>query len=324
MTMRLETLALLVLSYCASFASAFVARPPRSFTAATPKLIATALHVTPADAIATLDASQKVSVDAIAAAIPDLAVKPDLSWNAGEMMIAGVPATLDARDAPGPANIAWLASLTVPAKLSSLTIFNGPLTDVPHLLSRVAIVNENIMQFCLDFRPRAYGAYEMVDANGNYPGPDVLGRKAFEYSGARKDYDSKFGNDEIKAFMESTKASMEGASVNTENPSELELLTQGPLAMKATMPLTDANVAAVATARQNAASYWLTWALDDTHQHRPGAPVNTQYVYDTKYKQNAYGALLPVYSQLFGPEVGATITAAESGPLDEAYVGGAS
>ena len=39
-------------------------------------------------------------------------------------------------DAPGQPNVAWISSLEVPGAVSSLTVFSGPLTDVPHLLSR--------------------------------------------------------------------------------------------------------------------------------------------------------------------------------------------
>lgn len=281
------------------------------------------LQATAADAIATLDTSQAATVAKICEAIPVLQSKLDLSWTAES--IGGCTAKLDGREAPGAnGNIAWLSSLCIESKLSALTIFNGPLTDVPHLLSRCAVVGADKLNFVLDFRPRGYGAYEMVDADGNYPGPETLGRAAFEYSGNRKDYDTKFGNQEVVAFMGSTFASFEGATRSDAQPTELDLLTRGPLYLDAIMPLTDANVAAVAAAREKAASYWLGWALDDQHAHRPGAPVNTQYVYDTKYKQNCYGALLPVYSQLFGPDEGAKVTAADSGPLDEAYVGGGS
>ena len=69
---------------------------------------------------------------------------------------------------------------------------------------------------------------------------------------------------------------------------------------------------------------WLDWSRDPQHQHRPGAPINSQYVYDAKYRQNAYLALRESYGQYFGPNEGATLAATESGPLDEAYVGGAS
>ena len=270
--------------------------------------------------IATLNDLQISSVNAIAAAIPDLAPKPDLSWS-GET-VGGESATLDARDAPGPANVAWLASVCIPSKLSSLTIFNGPLTDVPHLLSRCCLVNDNTLRLDLDFRPRAYGAYELKDANGNYPGPEELGRKAFEYSGARNDFDEKFGTTDVVAFLNDAMASFEGATVNEST--ELERLTGGPLALSFAMPLTDGNLAAVAAVREQAAATWLRWALEDDHEHRPGAPVNTQYVYDAKFRQNAYSALLPLYSSILGADDGAKLAAAESGPLDEAYVGGGS
>lgn len=86
----------------------------------------------------------------------------------------------------------------------------------------------------------------------------------------------------------------------------------------------DKNVDAIVAAREKAATYWLDWALDKSHAHRPGAPINSQYVYDSKYKINAYGALLDVYVGLFGQADGAKLAAADSGPLDEAYVGGGS
>mmetsp|Transcript_23061 Transcript_23061/g.33875 ORF Transcript_23061/g.33875 Transcript_23061/m.33875 type:complete len:322 (+) Transcript_23061:162-1127(+) len=283
----------------------------------------TTLSATPEQAIGYFELIQKATVDEIAATIPDLAIKPDLSWPS--TTIAGVEASLDGRDAPGPANIAWVSSLTVSSKLSSLTIFNGPLTDVPHLLSRAYVKEDGNLYFDLDFRPRAYGAYELRDAEGNYPGPDTLGRKAFEYSGNRKEFDTKFGNEEVVAFMESTVASLEGATPTPPSSSQLDSLTSGPLKISISMPLTDTNVQIVANARKQAASYWLSWAKPGGgHEHRPGAPVNSQYVYDTKFRQNCYGALLPVYKELFGDEDGATVTAADSGPLDEAYVGGGS
>ena len=277
------------------------------------------LHATVTNAITSLETSQVNTVNKIAAAIPDLEIKPTLSWT--NEPIAGIPTKLDARDAAGPANIAWLASVCVPNTMSSLTIFNGPLTDVPHLLSR-CIVNPatNTMSFALDFRPRAYGAYELPDSER---GPDKLGRDSFTYSGNRKDYESKFANEEVLAFMQATASSFEGATALSTDANEYESLTKGPYLMKVQMPLTDGNVAAVIAAREKAADYWLSWALEDTHAHRPGAPINSQYVYDSKYRQNAYLALLPVYNEVFGAD-GAKISAAESGPLDEAYVGGGS
>lgn len=279
------------------------------------------LQVTAADAISSLDLSQTNTVNKIATSIPDLEAKPSLSWV--NEPINGQPTKLDARDAPGPANIAWLGSVCVPNQASSLTIFNGPLTNVPHLLSRCTVSEStNTMTFALDFRPRAYGAYEIPESER---GPDKLGRDSFTYSGNRKDYESKFANEDVVAFLQSAMSSFEGATVIPDNTAdEYESLTKGPYLMKLSMPITDANVANVIAAREKAADYWLSWALEDSHAHRPGAPINSQYVYDSKYRQNAYLTLLPVYNELFGPVDGPKIAAAESGPLDEGYVGGGS
>ncbi len=283
------------------------------------------LPATAVDAIATLERSQAISVDAIVAEIPDLVSKPDFSWTLADgISVAGCTVTLDARDAPGPSNIAWLSSLCVASNLCSLTIFNGPLTDVPHLVSR-CIVQGDSLSFVLDFRPRAYGAYELRKPDGSYPGPDELGRKSFEYSGARSDFDKKFGTEEVKGWLSSTMASLQGVTPsNPSNPTELDLLTRGPLYTSVTMPLTDSNVAIVTAAREQAVKYWLSWAMDGKNEHRPGAPVNTQYVYDTKFKQNAYGALLNEYRTIFGADDGSKLAVGDSGPLDEAYVGGGS
>jgi len=273
-----------------------------------------------------MDLCQSVSVNSIATAIPDLAIKPDFVWDDSTGVSVGGSGTarLDARDAPGPANIAWLSSLTVDSKLCSLTIFNGPLTDVPHLVSRCTVLDDSMLQFTFDFRPRTYGAYEMRRPDGTYPGPEELGRKSFEYSGARAGFDKKFGTEEVKSWIATTMASLEGATAFTPQQTPLDLLTRGPLYTAVIMPLTDHNVQVVATARDQVVKYWLKWAKDNGNEHRPGAPVNTQYVYDTKYKQNCYGALLNEYKSVFGAGDGAKLAVGDSGPLDEAYVGGGS
>lgn len=321
-TKRVHTMmAALLIATCFSSTLAFTLRP----LIAIPRP-STTLGATPAEAIKTLDSSQANTVSKIASSIPDLAVKDDLSWfTADDVKICGNTARLDGRDAPGPANVAWLSNLCIESTLSSLTIFNGPLTDVPHLISRCAVSDGgSSLSFFLDFRPRAYGAYDLRDEDGNYPGPDTLGRKAFEYSGARKDFDTKFGTDEVVKFLEETISSFEGATRAPDSTSEMEKVTRGPLVMDVTMPLSDKNVETIVAAREKAADFWLGWALDDSHAHRPGAPINSQYVYDSKYKINAYSALLNVYVDMFGKDDGAKLAAADSGPLDEAYVGGGS
>jgi hypothetical protein len=288
-----------------------------------------ALQASATDAIGYLNLCQSASVTSIVNVIPDLVSKPDFTWDSSSgMSVGGSPVTLDARDAAGPSNIAWLSSLTVDSKLCSLTIFNGPLTDVPHLISRCIVVNNNnapMMQFTLDFRPRTYGAYELRRLDGSYPGPEELGRKSFEYSGARTAFDTKFGTADVQHWLASTIASLEGASLlDSDQPTPLDLLTRGPLYTSIIMPLTDGNVQTIARARGQAVNYWLEWVQDGGNVHRPGAPVNTQYVYDTKFKQNCYGALLNEYQSLFGSDDGTKLAVGDSGPLDEAYVGGGS
>jgi hypothetical protein len=157
---------------------------------------------------------------------------------------------------------------------------------------------------------------------------DTLGRKAFEYSGARKDYDSKFGTEELISLLDETVAKLEGVTTNPglgdAGLGELEKVTRGPLAVDVSMPLTAGNVDTIIDLRERVASMWLGWAADKSHTHKPGAPVNSQYVYDTKFRQNCYGALKDIYVTYFGQADGAKLAAADSGPLDEAYVGGGS
>lgn len=240
--------------------TAFVRPTPQFSISSSSFSSSSSLKATAVDAIATLERSQAASVDSIVSAIPDLSTKPDFTWTAANgMVVAGCPVTLDARDAPGPANIAWLSSLCVSSKLCSLTIFNGPLTNVPHLVSRVIVSGDATLQFIVDFRPRAYGAYEMRRPDGTYPGPDELGRKSFEYSGARMEFDTKFGTEAVKVWLSSTIMSLQGASSYDPSPNEYDMLTRGPLYTSVTMPLTDANVATVAAAREQAVKYWLSW-----------------------------------------------------------------
>lgn len=278
-----------------------------------------ALQATTTDAISKLDASQRITVDKIAASIPDLQPKLAESWTS-ETIAGRSPTTLDARDAPGPANVAWLASVCVPDTLSSLTIFVGPLTDVPHLLSRCTVDPAgDSMTLVVDYRPRAYGAYELDESER---GPDKLGRDSFTYKANRNEY-SQYVTPELQSFIQSSVASLEGAQMVPIDGSEYESLTRGPFMTKVRMPLTDGNVEKVVALREQLAENWLVWATEGGHDHRPGAPVNSQYVYDSKYLQNAYLALLQDYNEAFGAD-GPKMSAAESGPLDEGYVGGGS
>ena len=270
--------------------------------------------------MALLQASQNALVQQIQAAVPDLVFKSGASGT--EDAIGGPGSFLQAYDAPGAANVAWMASVYVPQRLSSLTIFNGPLTDVPHVLSRCCCsVDQQLLEVAIDIRPRAYGAYEMQDpVTGEYPGPEQLGRKAFEYSGARQEYFQNFATDAIRPLLDPSQ--FEQATPLPR--SDLDLVTGGPLALHLQMPATRHNVQRILHVRQAIGEAWLEWNAQTNHQHRPGAPVNTQYVYDSKFRQNCYLALLPYYQRVFPANDGAALAAAESVPLEEGYVGGGS
>lgn len=279
-------------------------------------------------AFASFAASQSKVVGDITGSIDDLTLETDeVSTSESGFAVDGKTVRLQGGEAPGGSNIAWLSDLSVEDRLSSLTVFNGPLTDVPHLVSRAAIKDGKV-NFFLDIRPRAYGAYDLRDKEGNYPGPEELGRKAFEYSGARKDFDSKFGTEDLVAFLDEMTGKFDGATelpgLDDDGLDEAERATRGPLALAYEMPLSDANVDTINAIREKAASSWLEWSRDDSHSHRPGAPINTQFVFDTKFRINAYGALLGAYVSLFGQSEGERLAASDSGPIDEAYVGGGS
>lgn len=251
------------------------------------------------DAITQLHQQQQELISQIQAAIPDLTPKPDLSVQS--------PFQLNGYDAPGSSNVAWMADTHIPGSLSSLTIFNGPLTYVPHVLSRVVQTDPDTLHVALDLRPRSYGAYELDDIS-----PETLGRKAFEYSGNRNEYETHFAVDILDASV------FAGATPLPQ--SELDSLTGGPRGLYLSVPNTRENVAALLRVRHELVASWLRFR-DGQHEHRPGAPINAQYVYDSKFRQNAYAALAQSYAGL--PD-GTSLAMAESGPLDEAYVGGAS
>lgn len=112
-------------------------------------------------------------------------------------------------------------------------------------------------------------------------------------------------------------------------PLEEESVIDGPLALHLTLPNTPQNIATIASVQQSLLlDFWLhQWHQnsDDTFAHRPGAPINSQYVYDSKFRQNAYLAVRAHFSATVGSAAaGAQLAAAASGPLDEAYVGGGS
>lgn len=283
--------------------------PPPPATAVAPSTFAAPTAVSGDNPIAVFAAAQASNLASIQESIPDLNDKGVETIDLGN----SAAATIHCYEAPGPSNVAWLSDVIIPGQLVSLTVFNGPLTSLPHLQSRV-MVKDNLLHVSVDVRPRAYGAYETKRPDGTYPGPEELGRVAFEYSGNRNEFLNEFT---VPLLQD---AALEGATKVALN--EFDLLTSGPFGLYVTAPISPANVQQLVDIRNALVAHWLEWRSKDQYHHRPGAPINTQYVYDSKFRQNAYCGLRDYYNGYF--DAGNLLAEKESGPLDEGYVGGGS
>ena len=267
--------------------------------------------------------------------------------------INGMSGNIQSYEAPGKSNVAWCSALSMSDGAAnarcSVTGWVGPLSDVPHLVASTGISNGGIDLF-IDFRPRADCAY---NPTGVYPEPDT--REAFAMGGNRKDFAAAFYTDEMVAWRAAL-CNLEGAvsdlRLATLSPlhfarptiahrddhrpapqvhtplTEEQMAAQcaSPLYLDLRLPLTDANAAAAAKACEEACATWLGWMQTSTENKRdlPAGAKQTQvYARDTKIKAMLYGVLLGKFTAAYG-EAGTGLTAADAGPLDEAYVGGAS
>lgn len=235
--------------------------------------------------------------------------------------IGGASGAVKSYEAPGKMNVAWISGLTLSdgdaAARGSITAFVGPLSDVPHLVAACGVSDGGIDLF-IDFRPRAECAY---DPSGVYEDPAT--REAFAMGGNRKDFDAAFFTEDAVAWREALCALGEHTPLSAE---DMATLSAGPLYLDLRLPLSDASAAAAATACEQAVDRWLGWMETSTENKRDlpaGAKQTAAYARDTKIRANLYGALLGKYSKAYG-EAGKGLTAADAGPLDEAYVGGAS
>jgi hypothetical protein len=101
-----------------------------------------------------------------------------------------------------------------------------------------------------------------------------------------------------------------------------DLLHRSPLSIDVSLPANDASVALCGKACAEAADIWLRW-MDETPPLPAGMKVTSTYAHDTKMRAQLFGVLASFYAGLFGDR-GRALAAADAGPLDEAYVGGAS
>ena len=177
-------------------------------------------------------------------------------------------------------------------------------------------MTDSQVELFIDFRPRAYAAYETRLDDGSYGEP--TSREWFGHKGARDGFEALFFTAEAQAWASSV------ASSGTPKPKATgdDLLYRGPLAIDISLPANDASVALCAKACEEAADMWIKWC-ETTEPLPAGMKVTSTYAYDTKMRAQMFGVLVGIYSGLFGDQ-GRNLAAADAGPLDEAYVGGAS
>ena len=249
----------------------------------------------------------------------------DLGFDSFTM--AGSTGTIKAYEGPGTPNVAWCSGLQMSGGAvgrASVTAFCGPLTDVPHLIAACGYSNGGIDLY-IDFRPRAESAYDPACATlADYPDPDT--REAFAEGGNRKDFAGAFFTDDAEAAKANLLA-LDGATPTSISKEQMTMISAGPLLVDLRLPATADAANAAAAACTAACERWLNWMLT-AEENKRGLPAGMRqtatYTRDTKVRQQHFGFLLSKYSALFGPVEGKDLTAADCGPLDEAYVGGGS
>lgn len=293
MTTRMS--ALLLLSAAAAFAPV-ARRVPR----------ATSLRASDA---ATLFEAQEAAMGRIKAQIPLEAKDYPASL--------GLDASLTSYEAPGSPNVAWCSDLRLAGDttIASLTVWCGPLKDVPHLVARTVLTEDAVSSY-VDFRPRADVGYATVLEDGTFPPPDS--REAFMAKGQRTDLDDRFyaAAGELAAAY--------GGDAAPAPTDDREREQRSLVAVDGSAARSPEAVAAAAKLASDAVDLWLTWASDDAHDLKPGMQVTSTYARDTKVRANNYALLVDTYTGLLGDGVGPNLAAGDAGPLDEAYVGGAS
>eukprot|EP00316_Scyphosphaera_apsteinii_P005998 CAMPEP_0119312430 /NCGR_PEP_ID=MMETSP1333-20130426/26405_1 /TAXON_ID=418940 /ORGANISM="Scyphosphaera apsteinii, Strain RCC1455" /LENGTH=277 /DNA_ID=CAMNT_0007317051 /DNA_START=96 /DNA_END=929 /DNA_ORIENTATION=- len=242
----------------------------------------------------------------------------------GNFKLGDVSGTISAFEGPGKPNVAWCSGLLMSdgqsASRASVTVWCGPLTDVPHLVVSAGVSGGGVDLF-IDFKPRADAAY---DPSGEYAEP--ASREAFMQGSNRKDFAEAFYTPEAVEWWTGL-CSLDGATHTPLSAAEMARQSAGPLMLNLRLPLTDEAATVAAKACENAVERWLGWmtTADEAGRSLPaGAKQTMTYTRDTKIRAMHYGELLKTYTTSFGPEQGTQLAAADAGPLDEAYVGGGS
>ena len=186
--------------------------------------------------------------------------------------------------------------------------------DVPHFFASVG-VSDGAIDLHIDYRPRAEAGYDTQLPDGSYPEP--TSREMFMLGSVRMDYAERFFDADAEASLNSLKQ-LEGAVVAT--PSNSPPGVAGPIVVDIRLPLSDAALAAAATAYTAAATRWVFWMRNA--EKLATTKTMLTFAHDTKVRGLCYGATVAALSARFGA-VGREIAAADFGPLDIADRGSA-
>ena len=235
--------------------------------------------------------------------------------------LEGKPGTIKSYEGVGSPNVAWASGLLVDGHRAGITVFCGPLTDVPHLVVSIAADDSGIDLY-IDFRTRCDAAYDPALATlEDYPDP--TDRDMFAQGSNRKDLKEAFYTEEVEAWRSGLLA------LGTPNPllsaEQTATISASPCLVDVRLPLSAAPAAADAcTAAVDRWLGWMTSAGEMGRELPAGAKQTATYTRDTKVRANHFGFLLGRYMSAYGDALGKDLASADAGPLDEAYVGGGS
>lgn len=165
-----------------------------------------------------------------------------VSWASGLLVTVAGETPCDIESCP--VDVCWQ---------SQLTVWNSPVSDVPHLRTSVDVTHNGIA-LLIDFIPRSEGGYDAkfeMDESG-YPEPDS--REAFAQAGVRKDLNERFFTPEVRAWRTSL---LEKLGVQTSLPPASNVC--GPLYLDVRLPLSNESATAAFTAVADALEQWLGW-----------------------------------------------------------------
>ena len=207
--------------------------------------------------------------------------------------------------------IAWLSALGVSRAedcLFTLTAWNLPMVDVPHLFTSVG-VSGGAIELCIDFRPRAEAGYLSRLPDGTYPEP--TSREMFMEASTRKDLADRYFTADAEAWR-STVLATAGAQPLAAHCAPPE--SAGPLMLSLTLPLSETGVNAAREACVVAASSWVEWivAAEQLDQRR----TMTTFAVDSKVRAICSAATAQVLQARYGAEVGAELAQLDAGPVD--------